>query len=122
MEYNIVEGTPPEIHDRGRGPEIVGTRITVFDVMDYHPKYPAAWIADLFRLPVPHVELAISYVDEHRDELMPQYQQMLDFAARGNPPHIRAILDKSREKLLAFKRELEAKEAAARTSGAGTPR
>jgi uncharacterized protein (DUF433 family) len=23
------------IHDRGRGPEIIGTRITVYDIMDY---------------------------------------------------------------------------------------
>ena len=101
MDYNIVEGTPPEIHDRGRGPEIKGTRITVFDVMDYHPKYPAAWIADLFRLPVPHVELAIRYVDEHRDELMPAYQKMLDRDAAGNPPHIRALLEETHRRVLA---------------------
>ena len=26
----------PTIRDRGRGPEIEGTRITVYDVMDYY--------------------------------------------------------------------------------------
>lgn len=101
MEYNIVEATPPEIHDRGRGPEIKGTRITVFDVMDYHPKYSAEWIADLFRLPVPHVEVAIRYIEEHRAELMPQYQKMLDRDAAGNPPHIRALLEESHRRVLA---------------------
>lgn len=107
MEYNIVEATPPEIHDRGRGPEIKGTRITVFDVMDYHPKYSVEWIADLFRLPVPHVEVAIRYIEEHRAELMPEYQKMLDRDVAGNPPHIRAWLDGARERLLAKNAELE---------------
>jgi hypothetical protein len=106
MSDNGYELPPPEIHDRGRGPEIKGTRITVFDVMDYHPKYAPAWIADLFRLPVPHVELAIRYVEEHRAELLPKYDEMLAFAAEGNPPHIREWLDGARERLLARKQEL----------------
>lgn len=41
-----------KIIDRGRGPEIEGTRITVYDVMDY---WIAGWnveqIAGLWRLP-----------------------------------------------------------------------
>ena len=36
----------PKIHDRGRGPEIEGTRITVYDVMDYYCEgWPATRIA-----------------------------------------------------------------------------
>jgi uncharacterized protein (DUF433 family) len=39
--------TKPIIHDRGRGPEIEGTRITVYDVMDYYlDGWPAARIAN----------------------------------------------------------------------------
>jgi hypothetical protein len=120
MPDNGDELPPPEIHNRGRGPEIKGTRITVFDVMDYHPAYSAEWIANLFRLPVPHVELAIQYVEAHRAELTPEYEKMLAFAAQGNPPHIEAMLAKSREKLLAFKAELERKQAA--TAGASDDR
>ena len=45
-------GEPPKTIDRGRGPEIEGTRITVYDVMDYLQE---GWrydqIAGLFRLP-----------------------------------------------------------------------
>lgn len=38
---------PIEIYDRGRGPELKGTRITVYDVVYYHlngrsPNYTAA--------------------------------------------------------------------------------
>lgn len=60
---------------------------------------------------MPHVELAIRYVEQHRDELMPVYQELLAFAARGNPPHIREWLDGARERLLAKKRELEERHA-----------
>jgi hypothetical protein len=111
MSDNGYQLPPPEIHNRGRGPEIKGSRITVYDVMDYHPEHPASWIADLFRLPVPHVELAIRYIEEHREQLTPEYQKMLERARQGNPPHIQAWLDGAHERLLAKKRELERRKA-----------
>ena len=47
-----------KIIDRGRGPEIAGTRITVYDVLDY---LQAGWrcehIAGLFRLPPDEIKL-----------------------------------------------------------------
>ncbi len=107
MNANGQQLPPPEIHDRGRGPEIKGTRITVFDVMDYHPKYSSAWIADLFGLPVAHIEKAIQYIGEHRAELTLIHQEMLAFAAKGNPPHIREWFEGARERLLARKQELD---------------
>ena len=113
MSQNGHDLPPPEIHDRGRGPEIKGTRITVYDVMDYHPDFAADWIANAFRLPVAHVELAIRYIEEHRAELTPIYQEMLERDRCGNPPEIEAKLAKSREKLLALKAELERQQSAA---------
>ena len=116
MKYDL---PPPEIHDRGRGPEIKGTRITVYDIMDYYEKHPPEWIAELLHLTVPHVELAIRYINEHKDELMPAYQEGLDAAARGNPPHIRARLAESHERLMAKKREFDRlREAEGRARGA----
>lgn len=97
-----------EIHDRGRGPEIKGTRITVFDVMEYHCRgRDRTFISTLLRLTSEELDVAIRYIESHRDELMPVYQDMLDFAAQGNPPHVRARLERSGEKLRAFKRQLE---------------
>ena len=67
-----VQGSPtvlpkerePAIIERGRGPEIAGTRITVFDVMDY---LKHGWhrdrIAMLFRLPSRDVQVAIDYIE-----------------------------------------------------------
>jgi uncharacterized protein (DUF433 family) len=106
------------IHDRGRGPEIRGTRITVFDILDYHTKGRSPqYIADLLRLSTEQVLRAITYIEEHEHELMPEYQEMVARAQRGNPPHIRAILAESHKKLMAMKREIEAKKAAESSSG-----
>ena len=90
------------IIDRGRGPEIAGTRITVFDILDYvtmdwHHTAIAAWL----RLSSDQVLAAIRYIEANKEGLMEEYQEMLDRAARGNPPHIQAKADAAHEKFLA---------------------
>jgi uncharacterized protein (DUF433 family) len=75
--------------DRGRGPEIAGTRITVYDVADYHK---LGWhrdvIAGTLSLSSRQVEAAIRYIEEHRDEVMADYEEMLARDARDNPPEL----------------------------------
>jgi uncharacterized protein (DUF433 family) len=67
------------IINRGRGPEISGTRITVYDVMDY---YKHGWhrdqIAALFRLSSRDVQAAIDYIEAHKEEVAAEYQRILD--------------------------------------------
>src|SRR5262249_45420289 len=80
--------------DRGRGPEIRGTRITVFDVLDYllegwHPHRIAAF----FRIGSRQVEAAVEYIREHRLEVLREYVKILERCERGNPPELRAKLD-----------------------------
>src|SRR5437773_441655 len=98
-----------KIIDRGRGPEIAGTRITVYDVLDY---YKTGWhrdmIADTLELSTQQVEAAIRYIEEHRDEVMADYAEMLARDARGNPPELQAKLDAGHERFLAMVRELRA--------------
>jgi uncharacterized protein (DUF433 family) len=95
-----------KIIDRGRGPEIAGTRITVYDVLDYLQEgCEAAWIAALFSLEVSQIEAAAAYIDEHRNEVMADYQDMLEFAAKGNSPEVRAKLDASHAKLMEMVRQ-----------------
>jgi uncharacterized protein (DUF433 family) len=66
------------IIDRGRGPEIEGTRITVYDVIDY---WKEGWryeqIAGLFRLPPNDIQAAIQYIEEHHDDVMNEYRNLL---------------------------------------------
>ena len=95
-----------KIIDRGRGPEIAGTRITVFDVLDYHKNgWHRDMIADTLSLSSLQVEVAIRYIDEHRDEVMADYAEMLARDARGNPPELQAKLDAGHERFLAMVRE-----------------
>lgn len=97
------------IIDRGRGPEIAGTRITVYDVLDYHKQ---GWHRDLIAVTLSlsscQVEAATRYIEEHRDEVMAAYQQMLERDARGNPPELQAKLDAGHERFLAMVRERRA--------------
>jgi uncharacterized protein (DUF433 family) len=82
------------IIDRGRGPEIAGTRITVYDILDYtqqdwHHTAIAAWL----RISSRQVLAAIDYIEQHKEAVMAEYQKMLDRENQGNPPEIQAKLD-----------------------------
>jgi uncharacterized protein (DUF433 family) len=95
-----------KIIDRGRGPEIAGSRITVYDVLDYHQEgWPAKEIAWLFHLTTAQVEAAIHYIQEHNGEVMEAHERILERHARGNPPELQAKLDAGHERFLAMVRE-----------------
>jgi uncharacterized protein (DUF433 family) len=88
--------TDPVIIDRGRGPEIAGTRITVYDILDYledgwHP----ATIAAFFRVSSREVDAAVRYIEEHKEDVTAEYARILARAAAGNPPELQARLDAS---------------------------
>ncbi len=82
------------IINRGRGPEIEGTRITVYDIMDY---YRQGWhhttIGATLRLSSAQVLAAIEYIEQHKEEVLANYQKILERCARGNPPEVQARLD-----------------------------
>ncbi len=103
----------------GRGPEIAGTRITVYDVIEY---YQAGrhrdMIAAILSLSSDQVEAAIRYIEEHRDEVMASYEKNMERIRRGNPPELQARLDAGHERFLAVARELrEAKQREAEGAG-----
>jgi uncharacterized protein (DUF433 family) len=90
----------------GRGPEIAGTRITVYDVIEY---YETGWhrdmIAAILSLSSHQVETAIRYIEEHRDEVMASYEKNMERIRRGNPPELQAKLDAGHERFLTMVRE-----------------
>lgn len=98
------------IIDRGRGSEIAGTRITIYNVLDYSRHgHHHTYIAAILRISSAEVLAALKYIEEHHDEVMADYQEILDRAKRGNPPEVRAKLKQSRQKLLALKKQLRKK-------------
>jgi uncharacterized protein (DUF433 family) len=87
------------IIDRGRGPEIAGSRITVYDVLaetqaGATPEELARW----YQLDVAQIRLALRYIEEHQDEVLRDYQAIKARHARGNPPAVQAKLDAAHAK------------------------
>jgi uncharacterized protein (DUF433 family) len=107
----------PAIHDRGRGPEIVGSRITIYDVLaETRAGVPVEQLAREWNLSVEQIELALKYIDEHRQEVERDWTEIQARHARDRAEceakygHIFAA---SREKLIRLKAELDKRKAEA---------
>jgi uncharacterized protein (DUF433 family) len=62
-----------------RGLTIGGTRITLYDVMDYLlDGWPPKAIRDRLNLTDQQIEVAMDYIDAHRAEVEAEYRQVLD--------------------------------------------
>ncbi len=101
----------------GQGPEIAGTRITVYDVIEYYKAgQHRDMIAAILSLSSNQVEVAIRYIEEHRDEVMASYEKNMERVRRGNPPELQARLDAirgtARARLEELRRAKEKPEAA----------
>lgn len=86
------------IIDRGRGPEIEGTRITVYDIIDYRKHgWHCDRIAALFRLSSADVQAAFDYIDTHTQEVMEGYRAVLErHGSHKYPPEVRDKIDQCR--------------------------
>ena len=61
-----------------RGLTISGTRITLYDVMDYvMAKYPRKFIQGLFELTEEQLNVALAYIDANRIAVEAEYHQVL---------------------------------------------
>jgi uncharacterized protein (DUF433 family) len=113
------------IIDRGRGPELAGIRITVFDVIPYlQAGHSPTYIAAVLGLSTDEVLALMQYIEENREEVMAENRKIEERIARGNPPEIEARLKNSpthaliKARLARREREGFREEA----NGAGDPR
>lgn len=61
-----------------RGLAIAGTRITLYDVMDYvTEQYPPKFIRAMLNLTDEQVHSALAYIDAHRIEVETEYQLVI---------------------------------------------
>jgi uncharacterized protein (DUF433 family) len=64
-----------------RGLTIAGTRITLYDVMDYvTQQYPSKFIRAMLDLTAEQINAALAYIDEHRLEVETEYHLVLQDA------------------------------------------
>ncbi|MBM4073155.1 MAG: DUF433 domain-containing protein [Planctomycetes bacterium] len=89
------------IHDRGRGPEIVGTRITVYNLLEHFldPTATEDYICRLYELSREQVAAARAYVLNHVDTVLAEHLAIEARLAAGNPPE---VIERARQTHAAF--------------------
>lgn len=61
-----------------RGLSVAGTRITLYDILDYiHDGWPPHLIAAWLNLSPDQIQAALAYIETHRAGVEAQYQQVL---------------------------------------------
>jgi uncharacterized protein (DUF433 family) len=111
-----------EIINRGRGPELAGIRITVYDIIPYlQAGHGPTYIAAVLGLSTDEVKALMQYLEEHKEEVMAENRKIEERIARGNPPEIEAMREQSHAKLLAYREELRRKKVQEGSNGEGHP-
>ena len=88
------------IIERGRGPELRGTRITVYRIMDFlRYGYSASEIAEELGLTARKVSVAIEYIRSHQEQSDREYELILERVNQPNPPEVDRGRAKTREEL-----------------------
>ena len=94
--------TKPRVVDRGDGPKIEGTRITVYTVLDYlRAGRTRDWISALLHLSSDQVQAALDYIRDHDTQVNAEYEAIVARIAKGNPAQVEEQLRANREKVKA---------------------
>lgn len=94
--------TRPRVVDRGDGPKIEGTRITVYTVLDYlHAGRTRDWIAALLHLSSEQVQAAMDYIRDHNTQVNAEYEAIVARIEKGNPAQVEEQLRANRAKVKA---------------------
>ncbi len=73
-----IDQFPPTVVRTPRGLSIAGTRITLYQIMDYVKAHQSpAVIRDHFRLTIKQTEDVLAYIEQHRDAVEAEYQDIL---------------------------------------------
>jgi uncharacterized protein (DUF433 family) len=108
------------IHDRGRGPEILGTRITVYNLLPHFldPTATESQIGRLYELTPEQVAAARAYVLNHLDTVLVEHLKIEDRLAAGNPPEVIEQAKQTKAAFASFSRWLAERDQAKAQDGA----
>jgi uncharacterized protein (DUF433 family) len=88
------------IIDRGRGPEIKGTRVTVYRILDFiRDGSTPECMAQELDLSAEQVQAALDYIAAHKEEVDAVYETILARVNQGNPAWVEAGRAKTAEEL-----------------------
>src|SRR4051794_37104134 len=101
------------IHDRGRGPEIAGTRITVYNLLQsfLDPTVTEDEICRVYDLTARQVAAARAYVLNNPDTVLAEHLKIEERLAVGNPPQVIEQAERAKATFQSFKRWLAEREA-----------
>lgn len=93
------------IHNRGCGPEIIGTRITVYNLLPYFLDAAVTEdsIAVRYDLATEQVAAARAYALNNANAVLKRHAEIEARIAAGNPPEVVASLNRTRDRFLQFK-------------------
>jgi uncharacterized protein (DUF433 family) len=101
-----------EIVDRGRGPQLSTSRITVQDLVPYFQRQCThEQIMEIMPvLTKEEIQLVERYIDQNRETVVEQDRRIRERnARRKDPPEVEALRQKSRSRLAALREELAGK-------------
>jgi len=118
------------LHDRGRGPELIGTRITIYNLLPYFldPLASEEYICRMCSLSAEQVAAARAYVLNNFEAVMAVHRRIEARIAAGNPPEVLEQGKRTHERFMRFKEwlaerdRLTAEQQAATASPVGPPR
>ena len=88
--------------DRGDGPKIEGTRITVYTVLEYlRAGRTRDWIAAMLNLSSDQVQAAMDYIRDHDTQVNAEYATIVARIEKGNPAQVEEQLRANRAKVKA---------------------
>jgi hypothetical protein len=102
------------IHDRGRGPELVGTRITVYNLLPdlLDPTVTEAFICRVYNLTAEQVAAVRAYILNNPDTVLAQHLKIEERIAKGNPPEVVEQMKRTHATFMKFKKWLDERKAA----------
>ncbi len=94
--------------DRSQGPEIAGTRLTVYNLLQsfLDPAVTEHEICRVYDLTPQQVAAARAYVLRNPDTVLAEHLKIEERMAAGNPPEVRQRAGRAKEVLQSFKRWL----------------
>ncbi len=111
-----------QIIDRGRGPQLSTSRITVQDLVPYFQRQCSydEIIQSMPVLTVDEIQVVERYIHEHHDAVMEQDRRIRERnAGRKNPPEVEEILRRGGAKMAALREEFKKKKQPQKWSGDG---
>lgn len=102
------------IQDRGRGPEIAGTRITIYNLLPsfLDPTATEAEICNIYGLSLEQVAAARAYVLGHPDTVLAEHLNIEEKMAAGNPPEVRQQAERAKATFRMYRNWLAERESA----------